>query len=962
MTGENFSDATAETTVRTAPRIHGGSAPRRAVRALLDRLRTGGAALVVTGEPGLGRTTLLAWAARAHTGAVLRLPPPRRGTTPQALLETLRAAAADGPLLVCVDDAHRWAAPARAALGAAAGLLGAEDRTGLLLSVAGHRAVDREFAGLPAVRLDPLPPPQAAALLDDAAQGAVDPAVREELLAEAEGNPALLLALVRRLSPAQLSGRRPLPRPLADAGTLAGVAGEALAGLPPDTRDLLLTVAAAARESDDADADADLVLRALRRMGPPAPAPCLEPPPEPLALAGGRLRFHSGLVRRAVHAGAGPDRRRAAHRALADVLEADGRRLPGLLHRAWATTGPAPGTAGRLAAAAADATAAASPRLRSAAYARAAELTTDDPARARRYTDAAEQALLAGRPHRARPLLAAAREGAAPAVVRGRAELVRGVTELRDGPVGDAHQSLLLAASLLAADAPAQAASAAGAAADAAWAAGDLPTCLAALGTGPGTTPEAPYAAAGAGAPHAGDGTAPAGTAPAGTAQAVPAGGTARTAPRGTPPPAAAPEPPPAAPAAASGPPAPRFHDPVRDHRLGMRAVLEGRLDQALAPLGRVVDRARTDDEPETLLRSAAAGLLLGDVDAARRAGARALAAARTPGSPALVPRALEYLAYAELRAGRHAQARTHAEEGLRTSHLTGQRNTAAHHHAVLALAASIEGEPGVVARHAAAALETARRHGLAQAATLAEWAVARADLGGGRPLDAADRLGLLVLPGPRRGHFAVWMLAVPCFVEAAVLAGRQHDARTVVEDFARWAAFGADPQAAAQLARCHALLAPPERADDLYRRALALHERTDGDFERARTALLYGKWLRRRRRPREARDRLGAALAGFERCGARVWADQARGELRANGAAARGTGTGGLTRLTPQQLRIARYVAEGATNREVALSLAVSTRTVDYHLRKVFAALGVRSRVELARMVEQAEKTAAQP
>ncbi|MZD53095.1 hypothetical protein GTX07_04490, partial [Streptomyces sp. SID5606] len=84
-----------------------------------------------------------------------------------------------------------------------------------------------------------------------------------------------------------------------------------------------------------------------------------------------------------------------------------------------------------------------------------------------------------------RPLLAAARDGAAPAAVRGRAELVRGLTELGDGPVGDAHQTLLLAASLLAPDAPAAAETAALAAADAAWAAGDLRTCLDALAPGP---------------------------------------------------------------------------------------------------------------------------------------------------------------------------------------------------------------------------------------------------------------------------------------------------------------------------------------------------------------------------------------------------------------------------------------------------------------------------------------------
>ncbi|MFJ8191833.1 LuxR C-terminal-related transcriptional regulator [Streptomyces sp. NPDC096094] len=927
---------TGETTVPAAVRIHGRSAQRQEVRALLDGLRTHSGQLVVTGEPGLGRTTLLHWAARSfRSGPVLHLGPDRAGTarvTAGELLDTLRAAAGEAPLLVCVDDAHLWDAPARTALGRAAEHLASTGRVGVLLSVAGHRAVDPEYAHLPVVRLDPLTPPQADALLDDVTGGAADPAVREQLLAEAEGNPALLLALVRRLSPAELRGHRPPPRPLADAATLAEVAGEALTGLSPDAHDLLLTVAAAVRASDGPDVDAGLVadaVRHLRQASAPLPdavrrprqasapptAPFPGPLPALLALADDRLRFHGPLVRRTVHATAAPDRRRAAHRALADVLEAGGRRLPALLHRSWSLTGssPAPPLADRLAAVAADGTVPVSSRLRATVYARAAELTADGPARAERYTAAAEQALLAGRPDRARPLLAAARGCAAPAGVRGRAELVRGLTELRDGPVGDAHQSLLLAASLLAEDAPGDAATAALAAADAAWAAGDLPACLATLAPGP----QAKTTAA--------------------------RGADARC-------------------------PTEHVAGAVRDHRVGMRALLEGRLDRAVVPLGQVVERARTEERPQGLLRSASAALLLGDVDAARRAGARALAAARQLGADALVPQALEYLAYAELRAGRHPQARTHAEEGLRTALRAGQRNTAAHHRAVLALAASIEEEPDVVARHVTAALTTARRHGLAQAATLAEWAAARADLGRGRPFDAADRLGLLVLPGPGRGHFAVWRLAVPCFVEAAVLAGRHEETRAVLTDFAGWAAFGADPQAAAQLARCHALLAPPDRTDDLYRRALARHDEAGGDFERARTALLYGKWLRRRRRPREARGRLGTALAGFDRCGAGVWAAQARGELRALGAAPHDGGAGALSRLTPQQLRIARQVAEGATNREVALTLAVSTRTVDYHLRKVFAALGVRSRLELARVVEHAgragrgEKTGAQP
>lgn len=531
------------------------------------------------------------------------------------------------------------------------------------------------------------------------------------------------------------------------------------------------------------------------------------------------------------------------------------------------------------------------------------------------------------------------RDGAGSAAAdRGHAELARGGRQLFDGPVGDARESLLLAASLLAADAPQRAEAAHLCAADAAWAAGDIAACLSTLdGTDAGACR----------GPGTGEVGGPDGRQESGADSAVRNPGRPEspgtTDHSGSPP-------------HRDAPPGREWavHAFVRDYRDGMRALLARRPELAVGPLRRVLDRARTDQRPERLLRAASAALLLGDVAAARAAGARALASARTADSAAFEARALEYLAYGELRAGRHAQARAHAEEGVRAALAAGHRNTAASHHAMLALAASIEGDTATVGRHASAALSIARRHGLAQAATLAEWATARADLARGRPLEAADRLGPLVGPGPRRGHFAVWMLAVPCFVEAAVLAGHPEDARTVVDAFAVWAAFGADPHAPAQLARCRALLATEDGADDFYLRALALHDETGGDFERARTELLYGRWLRRRRRLREARPRLGAALVGFERCGAGAWVEQTRGELRANGAAPGRAAVGGLSLLTPQQLRIARHVAEGATNREVAQRLAVSTRTIDYHLRNVFAALGVRSRIELARMVDQ--------
>ncbi|WP_143661786.1 helix-turn-helix transcriptional regulator, partial [Streptomyces sp. st170] len=239
-------------------------------------------------------------------------------------------------------------------------------------------------------------------------------------------------------------------------------------------------------------------------------------------------------------------------------------------------------------------------------------------------------------------------------------------------------------------------------------------------------------------------------------------------------------------------------------------------------------------------------------------------------------------------------------------------------------------------------------------------WARARADLAAGRPGEAAARLAPLIQAGPGRGHFATRTLAVPCWVEAAVLAGRlPEESRALhaaVDEFAFWAARAADPGAPAQLARCRALLAPADEADARYSEALARHEEAGGDFERARTHLLYGQWLRRRRRTREARRPLRDALIGFQRCSARAWAERAAGELRAAGepvaATVRDTAGEPLAALTPQQQRIARCVAEGATNREVALRLSLSPRTVDHHLRNVFAALSIRSRTELARLL----------
>ncbi|MGW7053634.1 LuxR C-terminal-related transcriptional regulator [Streptomyces sp. NPDC054887] len=923
-----------------AVRLYGRRTELAAVAALSDRARSGrGGAVLLAAEPGLGRTALLCRAAADFEGPVLhtravpaesRLPHSgahallcaagdrpddpapsrilRSGLPPGGLLEALRARADGRPLLVCVDDAHLWDDRSRAALGFAARRPEALRGVGLLLTTAAHRAYDPDFAGLPVVRLGPLAEQAASQLLDELAGEGTDPAVRQALLHESEGNPALLKALTGRLSPAQLSGHAPLPRPLADGETLLRTAGDRPAALAPDAAFVLLLAAAAQEQTPGAGgADAGLVARAAGAAGIGGRALDADAWAGVARDDGDLIRFESPLLRRAVHAGAPAARRRAAHHLLATALAGDRRPLPRLLHRALAADGPDPGLAAGLAAAAAD------PRVpglqRSSALAAAAELAAaDDGERSARLTAAAELARLAGHPHRARELLTAARTGRVHDAVRGRAELVSGLLTTGDGPAADAHGALLVAAGLLAPYDARHAGAARLAAMDAAWAAGDAAGCLAALGA---------------------DDPAPA------AAPAHPAGQTAC---------------PHAAPDATGG-----SGGADEDYRAGMLAALRARPGDARGPLRRVVERAADDDEPQRLLRAGAAALVLGDIAAACRVNARGLALGRARDVVALVPRLLEHLAYAELRAGRHARAGAHAREGLRAAHRAGQRNAAAHLHAILALVASVESDAATVAGHVGAAMATAGPHGLVQAATLAEWASARADLGRGRAADAAARLGPLVGAGPRRGHFALRMLAVPCFVEAAVLAGRPCEARDVVEEFAAWAAHGGDPQAPALLARCRALLADPDGADALYAHALALHEMADGDFEWARTQLLYGKWLRRRRRPSEARGRLRDALVAFERSEALAWVDQTRAELRATGDTAGGEPAGALSCLTPQQLRIAHCVAEGATNREVAQRLSVSHRTVDHHLRNVFAQLGVRSRLELSRLVDRA-------
>jgi DNA-binding CsgD family transcriptional regulator len=152
--------------------------------------------------------------------------------------------------------------------------------------------------------------------------------------------------------------------------------------------------------------------------------------------------------------------------------------------------------------------------------------------------------------------------------------------------------------------------------------------------------------------------------------------------------------------------------------------------------------------------------------------------------------------------------------------------------------------------------------------------------------------------------------------------------------------------------ARSEALFAEDERAEERYVEAVERLGRTRIAVDLARAHLLYGEWLRRQRRGRDARSRLRAAHDLFSDFGMEAFAERARVELVATGEHVGRRTVDALSQLTPQEAQISRLVKEGNTNREIATQLFISPSTVEYHLRKAFRKLDVKSRTQLARRI----------
>ncbi|WP_329572039.1 LuxR family transcriptional regulator [Kitasatospora sp. NBC_01266] len=878
--------------------------------------------LVLTAEPGAGKSTLVDWAAaraasrgfqvlraragegeegfgfaglhqllRPLLGEADRLPAPQReallaafgrpaatGDRPldpllirYAALSLLSDAATDRRLLLLVDDvqwldqgsAEVLAFVARRLDGEAIAVLLAAREEGL------PSQFDREFAVLAVTPLDRA----AAGLLLDRQPQPPRGRARLRIFEQAGGNPLALIELARAvaLEPGGAQGAD-AAESLPLTARLERIFAADLVGLPQRTRQVLLLAAAAGT------AQFSEVLRAT----PDAGDPQVWLPAEQAGLArlsAGQVRLRHPLVRSAVYQAASFEERRAAHQALAAALPDHPDRRA--WHLAAATLGPDEEVARTLAESADRARGRGGYAAAAATLERAAALTPDRDERARRLLRAATMAMYGGCPQwvgeLAVKVCAIADDPELLAQASMRAGWSLAVTTRHEESLG----FLVPVAQSMAEQAPGLAMDALGTAATPAYNSGS-PFYRAELRRIADLVPEQP--------------------------------------------------------------------DEV--DRVWLRACTEPFADRAwaLRALSRSLAEA-PEDSLSHLAQLGAAAWVLDETELAVRLLGQAMDHLRrtpTAGGNAVVAQAL---ALALFESGAWSAARSTAQEAYRMAVEVGADNSAV-------------GSPilqgTLLALHGDAA--GARR--------LIETAVAGVDLSCSPSLHvrACHALALAALaeadhntayqhlrglfsrdfhPAPVHYHASYYYLAD--LAAAAVRAGQAQDARAVLE--AAVGTLGEHRSARLDVVvhRARALLTELDEAEQHFRAALADPAGDQWPFERALVRLEFGEWLRRHRRVTEARAELGAALGVFERLDARPWTERAASELRAAGVpTARTESVSRTADLTPQQLEIARAAAAGLTNREIGAKLLLSPRTVGFHLHKIFPKLGITTRAQL--------------
>jgi DNA-binding CsgD family transcriptional regulator len=903
---------------------------------LVEAVRAGESrALVVRGEPGVGKTALLDYLAGNALGCRVvravgvqsemelafaalhqlcapmldrleRLPGPQRealgtafgisaGPTPDrfliglAVLGLLSDAAGKRPLVCLVDD-QQWLDGASAqVLAFVARRLEAES-VGLVFAA---RPVGEELAGLPELVVEGLRDGDARVLLDSVFTGPLDARVRDQFIAETRGNPLALLELPRGLRPAELAGGFGLPGTAPLSGRIEESFQRQLDALPAETRRLVQLAAA------DPVGHPVLVWRAAERLGisagaatPAAEAGLLE--------FGAQVRFRHPLVRSMAYRSASLRDRQEVHRALAEVtdpqLDPDRRAW----HWAQAVSGPDEDVAAELEHSAGRAQARGGMAAAAAFLERAALLTREPGRRAKRLLAAAQAKRDAGALDAALGLLVAVEDGPGDALRAAEVEHLRGQIALDQRRGSDAARLLLSAARRFE---PLNSGLARETHLEALW--------EAAMWVG--------------GLDNAG-----------GVREAAEA---ARAAP--------------------PGPDPPRVVDVLLD-AFALRFT-EGYAAAAPA-LIRALElvlalNVGTSEAGRWLVPSGGRlsqiiAIELWDFDSWHALATRQVQLARDAGALVHLQFALNYLARAHLLAGELATAALMIEE----DHLIAEATRNPPVADTEVMLAAWRGREPEASELIEATVRAATARGLGRLAGFAAYARSVLYNGLGRH-DAARDAAWQAFERGQLGHgpFVVSELA-----EAAARTGDVAAVRAALAWLSERTRVLPAEWALGIEARIRALLSEGKDADSYYRESIARLGRTRLRAELARAHLLYGEWLRREHRRIDAREQLRTAHAMLDAMGIEAFAGRARRELLSTGeaickrsgepAGARPDQTGNA--LTAQEAQVARLARDGLSNPEIGTRLFISPRTVQYHLRKVFTKLGISSRSQLYRVL----------
>jgi DNA-binding CsgD family transcriptional regulator len=904
-----------------------GLTGRLSERGVLDRFVAGvrageGQALVVRGEPGVGKTVLLDYLAGGATSSGCRvvratgvqsemelafaglhqlcapmldhaesLPVPQRealrtafglsaGPVPDrflvglAVLGLLSEAAGERPLVCMVDD-QQWLDRASAqALGFAARRLAA-DPVGLVFAA---RVPGQDVAGLPELVVEGLAENDARALLDSVLPGPLDARVRDRIIADTHGNPLALLELPRGLTPAQLTGgfgqpgARPSPRPL--DGRIEESFGRQLEALPAPTRRLMQLAAA------DPSGDPVLVWRAAGRLaiGTGAAGPAAE---AGLAEFGSRVQFRHPLARSAAYRSASVQTRQELHAALAEVTDPAADPDRRAWHRAQAAAGPDEDVAAELEQSAGRAQRRGGLAAAAAFLERSAGLTLDPARRAQRALAAAQAKHQAGALDAALGLLATAQAGPLDELQRARADLLRAQIAFSSSHGRDAPPLMLSAAKQLEA----------------------LDVGLARQ-----TYLEAFTAALFVG-------------------RLSPAVGEVATAARTAP----------AAPAPARAP------DLLLD---GLALLVTEGYATGTPALSRALLAFRSQDISAAaglswLWLAGRAAMAVWDEETWHILAIRHVKLARDAGALSELPLAIRSRILLHAHEGELAEGAALIAEARAVADATGIPLAP---YGALGVAA-FGGHEAEATELFQAAMDGVQSRGEGRGVT-SQYAAALLYNGLGQ-YDQALAAAELACEYDDIGVLG-WSLAE--LIEAAVRSGQPARASDALRRLSETTRASGTDWALGTEARSRALLSEGETAENCYREAIERLSRTRMRPALARAHLLYGEWLRREKRRRDARAELRTAHDLFDAMGIEAFAERARRELLATGETVRKRTVETVSELTAQEAHIARLAVDGRTNVEIGAQLFLSTRTVEWHLGKVYTKLEVGSRRELPR------------